>query len=227
MQRGNTLSSVNDKPTLSDQVGEKEVTVDSDTRGDYARGLQSSIVISESKTFTPFVKMVRSRLLLASPFLIVFSSIPDGYACTQIHICVRMFRVAFTMQNSPARRSLIMHSARRRCATIESSGRVLRCARSSARIDFPRDIFAMTSAVRVLEDSILQRGIWTTSISFGRGLRKTLNCGIIVSFVIFSESLSLPVARVRKVVPRCVERVRCEHSHKITQCKYTVADISK
>lgn len=83
---------------------------------------------------------------LPSSFLVIFFFIPGTNTRTRIHTYVHTYvranfpRVAFAMQNSPARRSLIMHSAWRRCATIESPGRALRCARSSARIDFPHNI---------------------------------------------------------------------------------------
>lgn len=159
MQRGNTLSSVNDKPTLSDQVGGKEVTVDSDTRGDYSTHEVYSrvVVISEPETFTPFVKTVRSRLLPSSFLVIFFFPFPTRI---RVHSYINIYACecsAWHLQNSPARRSLIMHSARWRCATIESSGHILRCARSSVWIDFPRNIFAMISCRKiVLEDSLLQ-----------------------------------------------------------------------
>lgn len=104
------------------------------------------VIVGELETFMPFVKTV--PVLPPSPFLFIVSFSPfPARICVRayIHTYVRanVPRVAFAMQNWPTRRSLIMHSTRRWCATIESPGRALRRARSSARVDFPRNIFAI------------------------------------------------------------------------------------
>lgn len=188
---------------------------------------------SSTKRFVP-----ASSLLLSS---VVFFPIPGTDTRARIHAYVRACvranvpRVAFAMQNSPARRSLIMHSARWRCATIESPGRALHRVRSSAQIDFPRYIFATDnpSASSTSSTRFCGEEIWTmaTARLFQKRIKeKTLNYrGIIVSLVaIFNTSLS-PSLRSQELYVKFAETGTKEfqHSHRITGCKYTVADISK
>lgn len=156
------------------------------------------VIIGESETFTLLVraKTARSRFLPFFPLRRLFLHSRHGYACahtcmhTYVLTCVRanVPRVAFAMQNSPARRSLIMHSARRRCATIESPGRALRRARSSARIDFPRYIFAKDDPPRPrvprgLVFAATSSNNGPSPVSFRGGLREMLNRGIVVSLL--------------------------------------------
>lgn len=97
-----------------------------------------------------------------------FSSFPArirvlAYIRTYVCACELSASGICNAKHSPARRSLIMHFAWRRCATIESPGRALRCARSSARIDFPHNILTMSDpslpAAEFFKDSLLRREI--------------------------------------------------------------------
>lgn len=101
-------------------------------REEATREVTAVLIVVELETFTPLInKTIRPRLLSSTLIRRLFLHSRHGYACahTCIRACVRanVPRVAFAMQNSPARRSLIMHSARRRCATIESPGRAPPC----------------------------------------------------------------------------------------------------
>jgi len=211
MQRGNTLSSVNDKPTLSVQSSGGRrlplIVIHEETTREVT--IVSIVIVGESETFTPLVGQNFPSLPSFAPRRLFLHS-RHGYTCahryihTYVHTCVRanVPRVAFAMQNSPARRSLIMHSARRRCATIESPGRALRRARSSARVDFPRYIFATDDPRRRVPRGLAfaARNLNNDSspVSFRDGLREMLNCGIVVA--IFSSSLSLfVITRMHKV----------------------------
>ena len=126
-------------------------------------------------------------------FHLLFFFIPGtntrSYIHTYIHTYVRanVPRVAFAMQNSSARRSLIMHSVRQRCATIESPRHALQRARSSARVDFPRYIYfhdgwsfaSSYSRTRFCSEEFVEQWLFT-GLFLRDGLKETLNCRIVV-----------------------------------------------
>jgi len=151
------------------------------------------VIIGESKTFTPLVRAkwfvpISSLFPLSSSFFF-YSWHEYTLIHTYIHTYVRanVPRVAFAMQNSSARRSLIMHSVRQRCATIESPRHALQRARSSARVDFPRYIYfhdgwsfaSSYSRTRFCSEEFVEQWLFT-GLFLRDGLKETLNCRIVV-----------------------------------------------